>query len=164
MLPKISPFGTAINPEIYISYANLNHEVLNKPLADYVKDEYGWTMLQFSAICYIKRYERLSMSRLADLLSITRQQTTQLVESLAKKQLVTREHEPDNRRMVYVRATELAIEQLLSAEAVFSERVRSFISTLPEETQAKVNDAISTMTEILRAYVEGKESIMNSHR
>lgn len=66
--------------------------------------------------------------------------------------------------MVYVRATELAIEQLIAAESVFSERVRSFISTLPEETQIKVNDAIKTMTEILRAYVEGKESIMNSHR
>lgn len=148
------------NMELYISYANLNHEVLSKPFSDYVKDEYGWTPLQFSAICYIKRNKILSMSLLADMLSITRQQTTQLVESLCKKQLVTREQDSENRRMVYVRATDLAVKQLIEAETTFAERVLSFINSLPEDTQKKVNEAIRVMADVFAEYAESRENIM----
>ena len=152
------------NLDLYISYANLNHEVLSKPFTDYVRDEYGWTQLQFSAICYLKRNKILSMSLLADMLSITRQQATQLVDSLNKKQLVVREQDNENRRMVYVRPTELAIRQLLEAETAFAEKVQDYIGSLPEDLQIKVNDAIRVMAAVFSEYAETNENIMKRKR
>lgn len=152
------------NLDLYISYANLNHEVLSKPFTDYVRDEYGWTQLQFSAICYLKRNKILSMSSLADMLSITRQQATQLVDSLNKKQLVVREQDNENRRMVYVRPTELAVRQLLEAETAFAEKVQDYIGSLPEELQIKVNDAIRVMTAVFSEYADTNENIMKRKR
>ena len=152
------------NLDLYVSYANLNHEVLSKPFTDYVRDEYGWTQLQFSAICYLKRNKILSMSSLADMLSITRQQATQLVDSLNKKQLVVREQDNENRRMVYVRPTELAVRQLLEAETAFAEKVQDYIGSLPEDLQIKVNDAIRVMTAVFSEYAETNENIMKRKR
>lgn len=152
------------NLDLYVSYANLNHEVLSKPFTDYVRDEYGWTQLQFSAICYLKRNKILSMSSLADMLSITRQQATQLVDSLNKKQLVVREQDNENRRMVYVRPTELAVGQLLEAETAFAEKVQDYIGSLPEELQIKVNDAIRVMTAVFAEYADTNENIMKRKR
>lgn len=152
------------NLDLYVSYANLNHEVLSKPFTDYVRDEYGWTQLQFSAICYLKRNKILSMSSLADMLSITRQQATQLVDSLNKKQLVVREQDNENRRMVYVRPTELAVGHLLEAETAFAEKVQDYIGSLPEELQIKVNDAIRVMTAVFSEYADTNENIMKRKR
>ncbi len=152
------------NLDLYVSYANLNHEVLSKPFTDYVRDEYGWTQLQFSAICYLKRNKILSMSSLADMLSITRQQATQLVDSLNKKQLVVREQDNENRRMVYVRPTELAVRQLLEAETAFAEKVQDYISSLPEDLQIKVNDAIRVMAAVFAEYADTNENIMKRKR
>lgn len=152
------------NLDLYVSYANLNHEVLSKPFTDYVRDEYGWTQLQFSAICYLKRNKILSMSSLADMLSITRQQATQLVDSLNKKQLIVREQDNENRRMVYVRPTELAVGHLLEAETAFAEKVQDYIGSLPEELQIKVNDAIRVMTAVFSEYADTNENIMKRKR
>ncbi len=152
------------NLDLYVSYANLNHEVLSKPFTDYVRDEYGWTQLQFSAICYLKRNKILSMSSLADMLSITRQQATQLVDSLNKKQLVVREQDNENRRMVYVRPTELAVRQLLEAETAFAEKVQDYIGSLPEDLQIKVIDAIRVMAAVFSEYAETNENIMKRKR
>lgn len=134
--------------ELILQYTSLNHECVSQPFLSYVKGEMGWTSLQFSAICYLKRHNVLSMSELADMMMITRQQATQLVASLVKRGHVVREQDPDNRRMVYIRPTEMAVKGLLQVEHTFIQAIQSALDAKPAEQRRAITDSMRTLIDL----------------
>lgn len=135
--------------DLLLLYTTLNHEYISQPFLSYVKNTMGWTSLQFSAICYLKKYKILSMSELADMMMITRQQATQLITSLVNRGHVEREYDPHNRRMVYVRPTKEAVDGLLYTEDVFIQAMLNVLDAEPPAHREAIISAMRIITTLL---------------
>lgn len=63
-------------------------------------------------ILFILKYNlnnRITMTKLSDILNITKQQLTKLVNDLEEKEMVERMHDTANRRLVYIHITQKGI-------------------------------------------------------
>lgn len=153
----------ASEKDLLLLYTTLNHEYISQPFLSYVKNAMGWTSLQFSAICYLKKYKILSMSELADMMMITRQQATQLITSLVKRGHVEREYDPNNRRMVYVRPTKEAIDGLLYVEDVFIQTLLDVLNAEDPKHREAIISAMRIITKLLLKTDVNGRGILPAH-
>ncbi len=104
---------------------------------------------QFHTLGVLYRRSSLPMSELAGLLKISKQQLTPLIDKLSDCQLVSRELDEQDRRVVRI---ELTDKGLLTFRSVFHEIRRSFVEKLkqlPEENLDELENMLMRMTEIL---------------
>jgi DNA-binding MarR family transcriptional regulator len=148
--------------EILFYFVYLTHERLAKSFEDFFKKNYSWSPSQTHLLCYLKYYETISMSQLADLMNTSRQRMTQLVDSLAERGLAKRSYDPHNRRAVYVQPTEEMLKQLDTGERRFISYLQHSISALPRDAQQKTIDAIRTTSDFLSNLSFETEDIQNA--
>ena len=90
---------TRLLPELAVAlYESApHHRAATRPAAEPL------TGRQMEAVVYLAHHPRVTMSRFADGLEISRAAATELVARLAEKNVARRETDPDDRRVVYVR-------------------------------------------------------------
>jgi len=94
-------------------------------------------MPQLRALLRITRDEGLTMGDLARQLGVSFATATQVVEQLVELKLVTRERSDEDRRVVRLKRTAQAHEQIDAAVARRSQQVREVCAQLsPEEARA----------------------------
>lgn len=142
-------FGENADCQLFFSYLTLAHEYLSKSFISYFKENCGFTPNQMSALCYLKLYDSLSMSYLAEKLNMSKQQTTQLVNSLVKKNWVERHYHNGNRRTIHITPTAQAVEMLRKGEMVYVNNALQQIKTLPTEEQQSMIDAMACLARTL---------------
>lgn len=120
--------------------ADLFVGVLAKALTNRVLDEAfdgQVTMSQLQALRYLRNNEQRLMSDLADGLAISYPAATKTVERLVRKNLVAREGDPADRRVVRVRLTESGAALLEKIDAEINERLVSVLDSLePDDRSA----------------------------
>lgn len=146
--------------------SNLSDELLTEELMDYLplllralfqynKSENSISLppLQLRVLVVLQRLGALSMSDMAEHLSIQRQQLTKIIDALEEKHLVTRKENIDNRRMLIIEATEqgeLLLKKFIHRK---SELVRQFFEKLSNEERLIVLQSISIMESHLKQYL-----------
>jgi DNA-binding MarR family transcriptional regulator len=102
-----------------------------------------------AAVVYLKESKSLTMTQLSDKMSISKQQASQLVKSLVSKKLVTRHIYEDNRRVVYIEPTELALQSLNEGEILFlSNAMKKIKQTIGDNTE-KFEASIKYLSEVI---------------
>lgn len=115
-------------------------------------NEYRLHSHSFSALNALKMHHGtpVTMTDLAGELAVTKQQLTKLVNDLEDKGYVSRSHNKENRRQVYVEITDagmLHIDEML--DAIVNEILLSLYD-FPEDDKAKIAECATTLTEIFR--------------
>jgi DNA-binding MarR family transcriptional regulator len=127
---------------LFFFYVSMNHEYLSKPFVDFFRTKYNLNRHQMAAVVYLKESKSLTMTQLSDKMSISKQQASQLVKSLVSKKLVTRHIYEDNRRVVYIEPTELALQYLNEGEILFlsnaMEKIKQTIGDNTERFEASI--------------------------
>lgn len=131
--------------EIIYRYVVLSCERITKPYENYFKSELS--MKQLQAMCTLHTYGRMTMSELACRLEVTKQEMTQIINSLVDKSYVKRSYDPKDRRIVRVANTRLGMKHIDDGDDAFIERMRVHMSVLNDKDY---NDLINAMTVINR--------------
>lgn len=137
--------------EMLFHFVHLSNERLAKSFEVFYKESYGWSPNVTNVLCYLKLYEKVSMSGLADLTNSSRQHMTQIVDTLCNKNLTERVYDSSNRRAVYVKASEHGLKLLNEGEAKFVGYIHDSIDKLPSEEQTDILESIRKTSEFLAA-------------
>jgi DNA-binding MarR family transcriptional regulator len=134
---------------LFFFYVSMNHEYLSKPFVEFFRTKYNLNRHQMAAVVYLKESKSLTMTQLSDKMSISKQQASQLVKSLVSKKLVTRHIYEDNRRVVYIEPTELALQSLNEGEILFlSNAMKKIKQTIGDNTE-KFEASIKYLSEVI---------------
>lgn len=135
--------------EVLFSFIYLSYETLGKQFEDFFKSNFKLSPSQTHVLCYLKFYQKISMSELAELMNSSRQHMTKLVDSLVERGLAIRSYDEKDRRAVYVEPTEMARKDIDTGERRFISHLQRNISCLPEDKQKELMAAIRTTSEFL---------------
>ena len=125
----------------------ISHEKLIRPFEDCLSGLLS--PLQLNALAIIANYPLMNMSELADRLSTTKQQATQIVNRLVELELVERRFDLMDRRVIKVAATERGTNTLDENVRKFCERFYQGLAALEPSQQARLRDAILVLNELL---------------
>jgi len=82
-------------------------------------------------------------------LSISKQQASQLVKTLVAKKLVTRHIYEENRRVVFIEPSELAIQLLTEGESLFLKHAMEKIEQYIGSDTEKFESAIRYLSDVI---------------
>lgn len=146
---KLLPWQQDRDSQVFFSYLTFAHETVSKTFVTYFKSRYGLTPNQLNALCYLKPSQGLTMSVLASKMSVSKQQATQLVESLVKRGLVERGPSRESRRSVVVSPTAEGVALMEEGEGVYVNNAMDQMDRLePQERQAML-EAMDLLARLL---------------
>ncbi len=97
----------------------------------------------------VHREGPLSMSEISKKVLIPKSNLTPLVDKLIKKNLVLRENDYSDRRIIRVRITEKGINQISKLNQGIKEIIREKLSSLPVDKLNRLADSINITNSIL---------------
>ncbi|NLC66289.1 MAG: MarR family transcriptional regulator [Clostridium sp.] len=130
-------------------YICMTHEYLSKPYIKFLREEYDLNGHQMAAVGYLKQNKSMTMGELSLKVDISKQQTTQLVNSLVEKKFVTREVNPENRREVIVKPTEHAINILIEGTNYFLMNAMEQINEMFGDDKEKLEESLRYLSDVI---------------
>ncbi|KRN04093.1 MarR family winged helix-turn-helix transcriptional regulator [Holzapfeliella floricola] len=94
--------------------------------------------------------KKVKMSRLADLIGISRVQVSHLVKSLEEQNIVARKTNPDNRRVVEVEMTQYGYDYVQKQSEEWRENFEKEMASVSKADLAKLDQHLSQAVEILK--------------
>jgi DNA-binding MarR family transcriptional regulator len=105
----------------------------------------GISMTHLHILWVLEHHGDLTMSRLAELLDVSVSNATGLIDRMEERGLVERVRVPNDRRIVLVRASAEGARIRDEIEALKQDRMRSILSRLTPEQQARVLVALGDL-------------------
>lgn len=90
------------------------------------------TMLQFSALNFLKSQSNGTVGDLAEHIKLSKSSATQLVERLEKAGFLRRVHDKNDRRIVHLRITKQGEVKIIELKKKFMEKIGKVFSRIPE--------------------------------
>ncbi|MBV1757385.1 MAG: MarR family transcriptional regulator [Dethiosulfatibacter sp.] len=134
---------------LFFFYVSMNHEYLSKPFVEFFRTKYNLNRHQMAAVVYLKDFKSLTMTQLSEKMSISKQQASQLVKSLVSKKLVTRHIYEENRRVVFIEPTDLAIQVLTEGEIMFLKHAMKKIEQSLGDDTEKFEASIRYLSDVI---------------
>ena len=112
-------------------------------------EEKAATLLQFSALKFIRDNKNTTVSDLAEKLQLSKSSATQLSERLVKSSSVKRINDTSDRRIVRLEITEAGREQIVELKRKMIEKMKKVFSKIPAKDIRELirihNDLIETL-------------------
>ena len=137
---------------LMLDFLFLSEEKLASTFTEYFKENYGWTVAQTRAMCYLKLEGSLPMSQLAEKVNSSRQHMTYLMDSLVDKGLAVRVNDPGNRRNVLVEGTPQGLKMLDTGERRLISHMLHSIYGGKGTSPQKLMEAISEVCNFLKDF------------
>ncbi len=91
------------------------------------------TMLQFSALHFLKEQPNVTVSDLAQFLQLSRSSATQLIERLVKSGFVQRVNDKKDRRITRLVITKLGEKEFIMLKGKLMKKMQKVFSKIPEK-------------------------------
>lgn len=105
--------------------------------------------LQMHALFALSCEEKLSMSELARMIVVSKQQLTPIIDKLIEVDLVKREHDQVDRRNVTIRLSENGKAFIEEKRCEMSDMIRDLLSCLPENDLEALNRSAREISTVL---------------
>jgi DNA-binding MarR family transcriptional regulator len=117
----------------------------------------GVSMAQVHIMYTVQRHGEMTMSQLADVLSVSDSNATGLVDRMEERGFVVRERVPEDRRVVVVKVTEAGQRLLGEVDALTDEILRSVLGRLDPAQLRGVGQAVADLRAAIDAVVEAEQ-------
>lgn len=112
-------------------------------------EEKAATMLQFTALNFLKGQDGMTVTDLAQSMHLSKSSTTQLTDRLVKMKLIKRLSDKSDRRIVKLVLTEKGEAYLESQKHEIIDKMRKILSKLPEKDLTELIRISTNLTTIL---------------
>ncbi|NLY73966.1 MAG: MarR family transcriptional regulator [Firmicutes bacterium] len=127
-----------------------------KPALEMFTSEEDLTQVQLSCIRFVHRHPEPSVGMIADGLGVSDAAAAKLIDRLVKKQLLIREEDPKDRRVLKIKLTEAGEKLLEGVCAAESNNFAKILKRMPTESRLALEKG---MTAFLTAALEKPEHI-----
>ena len=117
----------------------------------------GVSMAQVHIMYTVQRHGEMTMSQLADMLSVSDSNATGLVDRMEERGFVVRDRVPEDRRVVVVKVTEAGERLLGEVDALTDEVLRSVLGRLDATQLRGVGQAVADLRAAIDAVVEAEQ-------
>ena len=132
-------------------------------ITDHMRDsnitisDHGLFSLTFNQLRMIKIVHQLTreapggitLKTLAESLSITPAAASEMVDALVRKEVLCRDHNPQDRRAVAIRLSDRCRERVAEGERNFDRQMRAFLNTLSAQARSEFLKTVSAMREFI---------------
>ncbi len=125
------------------------HPLLYKSISKPLKHQFPITPGGMFVMGSLKRHGTQSMSDIGKCLSMPKPHVTVIVDKLIEEELVERQSDPNDRRIVNILLTQKGVEEFDSIKKDLSENLKIKLSKLSEQEQEILAIASQQMKEIL---------------
>lgn len=115
----------------------------------FVRDE-GLAIPQLFTLRFLYYNKPKDLSTIADFMGVSKPTVTGLMNTLEKDGFVRRAHDEEDRRRIDIILTEKSLELFKRFEAKTTFVIEEFLSSVPEDSQLKLNETMTTLGEKLR--------------
>lgn len=115
----------------------------------FVRDE-GLAIPQLFTLRYLYYNKPKDLSSVADFMGVSKPTVTGLMNTLEKDGFVRRAHDEEDRRRIDIVLTEKSLELFKRFEAKTTFVIEEFLNSVPEDSQVKLNETMTTLGEKLR--------------
>lgn len=112
------------------------------------------TLMQFQALIFVSKKQNVTMSDIANYFSITLPTTTTLVDKLIKSELITRESDEKDRRIVRIVLSKKGCDLLKEMKKARNKKLTRILSYLSEEERIKLYDILTSLQKRLEDEIE----------
>lgn len=109
--------------------------------------EYGLTSLQYTILSVINRRSGLSSAELSRLFFVTPQTIGPILTQLEKRDLLVREENPGNRRLLAIKLTELGRQYLESSDLKIEKIERTIFGDMSEAELQRFRQTLLAVTQ-----------------
>lgn len=132
-----------------ITYLVKQLELAIRADMDVMAREYGLTALQYTALTVLKRHPGMSGAQLARRSFVSAQAGSEMIATLERKQLITREPDPTNRRILRVRLTAEGEQTVDACQAWMDRLEKQMLSGLTGTEAQALRSALDTCVQAL---------------
>jgi len=118
----------------------------------------GLTMTQLRVLFLLREDEGMTARALAESLSVTPSTLTRIMDRLVRGQLVQREEDPDDRRLVRHYLTQTALDMVGELERTGRERMDNLLNRLSEGQLGRLAEALRDFAAVAEE-VEAEEAV-----
>ena len=123
------------------------HSKLVKPFRDTLDNE--MSLETYYCLETLRKSETVTMTELAQQLKVPKQQATKLVDKLYQYGFIERQYHENDRRMIWLRLTQKAVDYLDEYYLKNKDFLRSLEEKLSQEELRRLNEAVEILGEIL---------------
>ncbi|WP_285766841.1 MarR family transcriptional regulator [Peribacillus sp. SI8-4] len=127
---------------------------LSQELVEPLMVKYDLTSVQYRALQLIVLNESLAVKDVSNHLRIKPAAGTALIDRLERKSLIERCHSEDDRRVVYIRATDSGKESYHSINKCFTDIFNNFYGVLTEEETERLKQIVGKLTEHVSSCID----------
>ncbi len=144
--------NTNVNEQFFSTLTQLKRVVSQQVYESH--EEKVATMLQFSALNFLKDKSEVNVGDLAKFLQLSKSSATQLIERLVKMGLVKRINDRQDRRIIRLTITSKGEDEFIVLKTKLKEKMNRFLSKIPEKD----------IKELIRIHANLIETLKNSNR
>lgn len=104
--------------------------------------------LQFGVIATVKRNSNISLNDLAQYFDISKQQMSKIVDLLCSLNLLSRDINPNNRRMIMISLTKDGLSYINSVNEAIIEDLKDRLETLPQEKLEEIDYHLNAVSRL----------------
>lgn len=143
-----NPEDISLQEELKFNFRQLFHEWIFFQMK-FVRDE-GLAIPQLFTLRYLYYNKPKDLSSVADFMGVSKPTVTGLMNTLEKDGFVRRAHDEEDRRRIDIVLTEKSLELFKRFEAKTTFVIEEFLNSVPEDSQVKLNETMTTLGEKLR--------------
>jgi DNA-binding MarR family transcriptional regulator len=123
------------------------HRTIRQRMTDYSVDLHGLSLMQWQAMVYVKREEKVTMSDLARQFQVSGAAATMLVDKLVAANFLLRERDKEDRRVVYLTLSPEIDQRFTKLFQKKQEMISGFLEGIDEQD---AKDLIRILKKITR--------------
>lgn len=134
----------SIISNVIVTLPGYRKKVFRIPKINDIKLSY----LQFGVIATVKRNSNISLNDLAQYFDMSKQQMSKIVDLLCSLNLLSRDINPNNRRMIMISLTKDGLSYINAVNEAIIEDLKDRLETLPQEKLEEIDYHLNAVSRL----------------
>lgn len=138
-----------LSENLYILLLSLNRHILNPHT---LTKKFNVPHSHIKVLFYLIHHGPTSISKMAKELCISKPNMTPVIDKLVEDGLVTRDYDPNDRRVILIQSTDKALDFLKEGKEYIKEDIREKLSTLDNNDINIISNSLDDLLAIINKF------------
>lgn len=138
-----------ISDNLYLLLLSLNRHIFNPTV---LTKKFNVPHSHIKVLFYLIHHGPTSISKMAKELCISKPNMTPVIDKLVEDGLVTRDYDPNDRRVILIQSTDKALDFLKEGKEYIKEDIREKLSTLDNNDINIISNSLDDLLAIINKF------------
>ena len=138
-----------ISDNLYLLLLSLNRHIFNPTV---LTKKFNVPHSHIKVLFYLIHHGPTSISKMANELCVSKPNMTPVIDKLVEDGLVTRDYDPNDRRVILIQSTDKALDFLKEGKEYIKEDIREKLSTLDNNDINIISNSLDDLLAIINKF------------